>query len=328
MSGQPRVSNVSMVSDLGAASLAGTNGPAGARAFDLERTKARVLRAFEGTAPTKFRTFFKTQTMDRWLKACARYVGARIDKRDHDADAELENNLAPLYAHMLLSMSDYVNTQRDKLFFESLYEATNQVLREAFAATRNTAEAEAELHRLFRSDSFNIASRKQEAKTKQTSLDLTLHELYTIRNEAGGTLNTKLLWQLFGRRRRRAHGPTAGVCSPIISSLCHTPRKALDELNMTTRSRLNTPRTPRAGGGEPKKGGLPVANRGAAASPRTMSRASPTASLRSYATNATSNGISSRRTSKVSVTNSVADSLAPGELGRPHSQGGGFMTAR
>lgn len=224
-------------------------GGAQTRAFDLDRTKARVLRAFEGTAPPKFRAFYKTSTMDKWLKVCARYVGAKLDGREDDADEELKR-LAPIYATVLLTLSDFTNTQKDKLFFESFYEATNQVLREAFASSQKVAEAEQQLNQLFRTDRFNIATRRADTKKRHNTHDLTLHELYTVRNEAGNTLNTKLLWELFGLRRRAIRKPVAGITTPLISLFTRS-EYAKPEANSgasTARSAVASPRAPAAGG--------------------------------------------------------------------------------
>ena len=48
----------------------------------------------------------------------------------------LQTDLAKAYAQFILAYSDYKHTQQDKLFFESVYEATNLMLQEAFMGRR------------------------------------------------------------------------------------------------------------------------------------------------------------------------------------------------
>lgn len=224
--------------------------------FNMEKSKQRVFKAIEETAPTRFRQFFKSALMDRFLHTAVLYFVAKFQlqalqtcgkgqhqsmqagpndtKQATELEQEMEASfaqLAPLYAHIIMTQSDYEHTQQDKLFFESLYEATNLVLQEAFAGQRfRGAELEQELGSIFRTDKFNIARRRHESP-QVTSL-MSIREIYRLRHEPDPETGVQSMRALHVTHRRNRGGPASLVsvaCSPIINSIIPSPREEFEQ---------------------------------------------------------------------------------------------------
>mmetsp|Transcript_30676 Transcript_30676/g.99785 ORF Transcript_30676/g.99785 Transcript_30676/m.99785 type:complete len:298 (-) Transcript_30676:96-989(-) len=210
--------------------------------FSLEKTKARVFKAFEDSAPAKFRSFFKSALMDRFLHTMVLYFVSKFQlmalarrkeqagkeagsavpgkgKAPETLERELEGHteeLARIYATIIMTQSDYEHTQQDKFFFESLFEATNQILQEAFSEQRKGYELEEELGRIFRTDHFNIAKRRHEMKNPASGLSV--RELYHLRHE-DPEMNVRTLSSLYPKREGRGVSAAVSACSPVIATL-------------------------------------------------------------------------------------------------------------
>jgi len=214
--------------------------------FNMEKTKFRVLKAIEDkAAPPKFRSFFKSALMDRFLQATLLYFisrfqhqmvsrrqeiygnakdgttfainGRSLDQLKKETERHMED-LAAAYAQIILTQSDYRHTQHDKFFFEALYESTHQVLIDAFAGHRRGNELEIELGRIFRSDTFNLSKRRH--TTRYTTENLSVRDIYKLKHEGNYALNYKLLRNLF-QRKDQSGASQLGVdqCSPVINLL-------------------------------------------------------------------------------------------------------------
>eukprot|EP00899_Mesostigma_viride_P026522 jgi/Mesvir1/7054/Mv09170-RA.1 len=218
--------------------------------FNLEKTKARVFKLFEDTAPARFKTFYKGDLFGKFLSVCidyfcilfhekALYRKAReqsaLDPRSPKkpsgkhpgsaGDAECPcvlaekvlEELGPIYSLIIMTESDYAHTQQDKLFFESFYEAVNQIMQDAFVGQRRAQEVEIELGRIFRTNRFNISKRKNSNQKKGDSLSS--RELYSLRHEGDHRLNARLLEQLFPPKENLCVKAASSSCSPIVSKL-------------------------------------------------------------------------------------------------------------
>ncbi|GAQ78257.1 hypothetical protein KFL_000100230 [Klebsormidium nitens] len=237
---------------LGASDLRSMNGRTGGRtmdttvvgetSFDLVATKARVYKNFEETASTKFKHFFRSEEMDRLLQTCILYFVAifqkdaieqRIAKAGctDESDREMLNAavqdiaenlraLGPVYSSILLTQSDYKHAQQDKAFFESLYEATGQVMKEAFAGQRKVGDVEAELSRIFRTDHFNLVKRRSERQANTRARSMGIRELYAVKNDPGDPGLSRRVVAALNRKSDQIPVQTAlHSCSPIMGSL-------------------------------------------------------------------------------------------------------------
>ena len=89
------------------------------------------LDRFLHTAILYFISYFQLQALQRLGKGSRSEVAAL--KREM---AFQLSELAPLYATIIMSESDYENTHQDKKFFEGFYETTTEILLQAFPGTR------------------------------------------------------------------------------------------------------------------------------------------------------------------------------------------------
>ncbi|KAK3246717.1 hypothetical protein CYMTET_43757 [Cymbomonas tetramitiformis] len=242
----------------------GRNGPASQSdsRFNLEQTKARVFKSFEDTAPSKFRQFYKSALMDRFLHTAILYFVARfqfqalqrrgksggtasppkgdynkmLEQQQREYETHLQD-LAPIYAQIIMQESDYEHTQQDKLFFESLYEVTNQILQEAFAGQKKQSELEEELGRIFRTNQFNMASRRNKKRLNDSTLSI--RELYQLKHEGDPALNSRILASLYPKKEANGSICSASASnSPIISKIIPSPR---EKLHGKEKSRAATP---------------------------------------------------------------------------------------
>ena len=74
-------------------------------------------------------------------------------------------DIALVYATILLKHSNYVNTQQERQFFESLYDFAKRVLF-TINSRKNWHAIENELDRVFRSPHFNLSQRKNDQALK------------------------------------------------------------------------------------------------------------------------------------------------------------------
>mmetsp|Transcript_29504 Transcript_29504/g.35836 ORF Transcript_29504/g.35836 Transcript_29504/m.35836 type:complete len:315 (-) Transcript_29504:533-1477(-) len=209
--------------------------------FNLEKTKARIAKGLEDTAPMRFRHFFKSALLDRFLHTAILYFVSRFqydalqrrakrnspDKNLEAARVETEGHLqelAPIYAQIIMQESDYEHTQQDKLFFESLYESTNMILQEAFSGQRKQKELEEELGRIFRTNQFNIACRRNQKRLNDGALSI--RELYQLKHEGDPALNSRILASLYPKRDAPGSVQLASASnSPIIAKMIPSPRE-------------------------------------------------------------------------------------------------------
>ena len=217
------------------------------RQESIERNKGMVLQALAHKVNQKFKTFCKTDLMDRFLHACIDYfarffalqkhLGETQDEaaktgqagpaRPAAATVELEEaaraalkDVATIYAAILVKYSNYANTQQERQFFETLYDFSARVLftindRKKWHAIEN------ELGRIFRSDHFNLSTRKNEQSPSKL---LRFKELYELKQQGLGAL---------AGENRGTHGGSASIHvamhlrSPIVSSIFPTPKERM-----------------------------------------------------------------------------------------------------
>eukprot|EP00793_Prasinoderma_coloniale_P000144 PRCOL_00005652-RA len=151
--------------------------------------------------------------------------GAAAQASVAEAEAACEARLAdisPVYARIIMTCSDYEHTQQDKLFFESLYEATNLVLQEAFAGQRKVHDVEIELGRIFRTNYFNLARRRKAKGSGSRAHEggtLSSRELYALKHEGDPALNSRILEQYYAKRERGGVMDGAKRVSAIIERM-------------------------------------------------------------------------------------------------------------
>ena len=217
------------------------------RGADIERNKGMVLQALAHKVNGKFKSFCKTELMDRFLHACIEYfncffalqkhlgeasdeaakTGAAGPARPSSSTVALEEEaraklkeVATIYAAILVKYSNYANTQQERQFFETLYDFSARVLftindRKKWHAIEN------ELGRIFRSDHFNLSTRKNEQSPSKL---LRFKELYELKQQGLGAL---------AGENRGTHGGSASIHvamhlrSPIVSSIFPTPKERM-----------------------------------------------------------------------------------------------------
>jgi len=204
--------------------------------FNLEKTKDRAYRAFDESS-AKFRNFLRTTLFDKFISTSILYFvayfqhstiakkpglhsEAKLQSLKHEMEERMDE-LGPLYSKILLTQSDYVHTQQDKVFFESLYEACHQILLEAFAGQRKSQELEIEMGRIFRTEHFNIAHRRHENRADPTQY--TVRQLYELKNGDDIANNSRILSSIYSKRKTKSVGALGTMCSPIITRMLPKP---------------------------------------------------------------------------------------------------------
>ena len=154
--------------------------------------------------------------------------------------------MALVYASILMSNSNYANTQQERQFFESVYDFAKRVL-----FTRNNRKhwhaIENELDRIFRSPHFNLSQRKNDQNLKggSSTTQISFKEMYEKRlgtdgghGSLGGSVST---------RRSQIHQALT-MRSPIISEIFPTAkdRAARAARCRRRRSRPSAPRSCRS----------------------------------------------------------------------------------
>lgn len=209
---------------------------------DLDKAKNRVFRAFEETSPSKFRTFFKSSKYDKFLHSLILYFNAffqhqaLLNKRESVDDYVIEateaeakrlfEQLGSIYAQIILTQSGCTHIQQDRIFWESLYEATDQVLQETFVGQKKASIIEIELGRIFRTRHFNTAARRHEMKRDPTNYSV--RELYALKNEGDPVLNSRILSSIYSKHKSNSVQVAALFRSPLI-----------EQLNIGSQSKIN-----------------------------------------------------------------------------------------
>ena len=151
--------------------------------------------------------------------------------------------MALVYASILMSNSNYANTQQERQFFESVYDFAKRVL-----FTRNNRKhwhaIENELDRIFRSPHFNLSQRKNDQNLKggSSTTQISFKEMYEKRlgtdgghGSLGGSVST---------RRSQIHQALT-MRSPIISEIFPTAKDA-PRARQRCRRRRSRPSAPRS----------------------------------------------------------------------------------
>ena len=202
---------------------------------NLDDIKGRVFRTFEETTPSKFRTFFKSSKYDKFLQALIYYfvnlfklhnLKSKKDGMGNDlviesCTKEVEKTffkLGSIYAQIILTQSGEVtHIQQDRMFWETLYDASDQVLQEVFVGQKKTNLIEIELGRIFRTKYFNMAARRNELKRDPTNYSV--RELYALKNEGDPVLNSRTLASIYSKTKSNSVQSAAISRSPLIEHL-------------------------------------------------------------------------------------------------------------
>ena len=202
---------------------------------NLGDIKGRVFRTFEETTPSKFRTFFKSSKYDQFLHALIKYfdsffklqnlLGKKealgddqiIESASKDVEAKF-SVLGSKYAQIILTQSGEVtHIQQDRMFWETLYDASDQILQEVFVGQKKTNIIEIELGRIFRTKYFNFAARKNELKRDPTNYSV--RELYALKNEGDPVLNSRTLASIYSKVKSKSVQEAVMSRSPLIEHL-------------------------------------------------------------------------------------------------------------
>jgi hypothetical protein len=126
--------------------------------------------------------------------------------------------VATYYCFTILKFSRYQAPLQDRLFFESLYEFITTVACAAFAP-ENKVRIENEMHRILRSQAFNLMVRKNDSD-HHTKKNFSSRDLYILRNSGEGSMGRKML-SLLHPRRTNADSVSNALAkrSPLASML-------------------------------------------------------------------------------------------------------------
>jgi hypothetical protein len=102
------------------------------------------------------------------------------------------------YCYTVLKYSRYQAPQQDRIFFESLYEFITTVVCAAFPP-ENKVRIENEMHRILRSQVFNMMVRKNDSE-RHSKKNLSSCDLYILRNSGEGSMGRNKLSLLHPRR--------------------------------------------------------------------------------------------------------------------------------
>ena len=126
-------------------------------------------------------------------------------------------DIALVYASILLTHSNYANTQQERAFFESLYDFSKRVLF-SINNRKHWHAIEDELDRVFRSQYFNLSQRKNSSAKNNSSAQVSFKELY---EKYGGAEGFGRAAGGGGPRRSSIHKALL-MRSPIISEIFPT----------------------------------------------------------------------------------------------------------
>jgi hypothetical protein len=133
------------------------------------------------------------------------------------------------YCYTVMKYSRYQAPQQDKIFFESFYEFITTVVCAAFAP-ENKVRIENEMHRILRSQAFNLMVRKNDSE-HHTKKNFTSRDLYILRNSGEGSMGRKMLSLLHPRRTYADNVSNAlSKRSPLASMLVPQPMQDPDPI--------------------------------------------------------------------------------------------------
>ena len=133
------------------------------------------------------------------------------------------------YCYTVLKFSRYQAPQQDRIFFESLYEFITTVVCAAFAP-ENKVRIENEMHRILRSQAFNLMVRKNDGE-HHTKKNFSSRDLYILRNSGEGSAGRKMLSLLHPRRTNADNVSNAlAKRSPLASMLVPQPMQEPDPI--------------------------------------------------------------------------------------------------
>lgn len=211
--------------------------------FDLQATKAQVIKELNTILPNSIKKFMHQPTFDKISRTCLLFfictfqrkliqqaldkarkqrlegydlaaVGLKIAELERDAES-LKAELSPLYSMILLRHSSYQHVNRDRLFFEGLYIVIINICDDALAALEIRHDIEILLGKLFRGRYFNLYDRMN--STPRSVDTLSLKELYAIKHETTNrALNSKLLSSLNARVQALNISGSSVNNSPLI----------------------------------------------------------------------------------------------------------------
>jgi len=228
------------------------------RSFSLIEEKRRVLKQLV-VSTKKFKTFFLTNPLaDQLLTQLLLYMTAKLQwqgvehisakarllsdpqkaeearnivsgRNSMDFKREMQEALtrvAPVYAHIVMQCSDHSNIHRDRVFFESLYEATaHTILFSLQGLVAGSSDVlgnfiNVDLGRFFRTDYYNINLRRSKGE-KMVDI-LTVSELYELRHlDDQQEMSAELLASLHDRTKETglhdSYGATSGTISKLLN---------------------------------------------------------------------------------------------------------------
>ncbi|KAF6260711.1 hypothetical protein COO60DRAFT_855780 [Scenedesmus sp. NREL 46B-D3] len=221
--------------------------------FNLGSAKTKVLKAVEESVPAAFVQFYQGQLFDRLLHGlilylCALFqhealvrcmersrqqhlegynpylVAARLKELEDEA-ASQRLGLSQPYCEVIMKYSSYKKPQKDRLFFEALYNSMAAVLDEAFERVGKQQAIHQELGRLFRGRHFNIAAR---VNGPQRSVDsLTVTQIWSLKNETDNrSLHAKLISGLYEKPAALGVQVASQSNTPLVSQAVVSPMVA------------------------------------------------------------------------------------------------------
>ena len=146
-----------------------------------------------------FVTYFKLQNLQLKRDSLGDDGQTLIDNCKKDVDDKFFR-LSSIYAQIILTQSGEVtHIQQDRMFWETLYDASDQVLQEVFVGQKKTNVIEIELKR----DPTNYSVR----------------ELYALKNEGDPMLNSRTLASIYTKVKSNSVQCAAISRSPLIEHL-------------------------------------------------------------------------------------------------------------
>jgi hypothetical protein len=93
-----------------------------------------------------------------------------------------------------------VSWNQDKKFFEQMYEATKDILVNAFPGNYRQTIIEQELGRVLRTEQFNAHSARRQNTGHISESTLSVRELYSLKFEGDPSFKTRVLANLYQRK--------------------------------------------------------------------------------------------------------------------------------
>ncbi|EKX41310.1 hypothetical protein GUITHDRAFT_112521 [Guillardia theta CCMP2712] len=199
-----------------------------------------------------FQTFYRSQLCDDFLCAALDYFAAllktleRKDIRERSDDEsfvvtteeekassildQTMREVSTYYCFIIMHYSKSQAAQQDRKFFETLYAFVSNIVCAAFPF-QHSSTIEDELGRIFRTETFNLTRRKNDANhpTKQF---YTAKELFVLKNSGAGLSGKKLTNSLHARRQINASVNVAmKQRSALTAKLLPTTHSILEQMN-------------------------------------------------------------------------------------------------